>query len=432
MSNEVICGRYVRYPLSDEDKEGGTRLQSGLKSKDSKQPLITYITVVYNRIETLQACMESVWNQTYSNIEYIVVDGASTDGTLELIESNADKIDYYISQPDKGIYNAMNKGISLAHGDLICFMNSDDACTPNAAEDIAKKYIETQADIICGTRNFYEGGIQKDEITYPRYCIKNCVFRYIQMYHQATYASPKVFNRIGGFDEQYKLLADWIWESKAIDYKFDIVFMDTILTDFNYDGASAKGIHIKDDDWIRWILNKFPMLDVYDAETLLFGFDRERHPFCELKVLRKMIKKYQDDQLEKAIYDTVLLATLEGVVEALELEKRVELTLYKYLKKYDIVNLAGTESLSDLQNLLQNEIEASCQTEYIPNLDWERLQQIHDFIICILYHYKINRIVNESFQMFWKMGYCVKGRLYGKTVRGIHNFYPELRKRWNK
>ncbi|NPA41718.1 MAG: glycosyltransferase [Aquificae bacterium] len=89
-------------------------------------PLVTIITVVLNRKNELEETIKSVINQTYPNIEYIIIDGGSTDGTLEIIKKYEDYIDYWVSEPDKGIYDAMNKGILLASGQWINFMNAGD------------------------------------------------------------------------------------------------------------------------------------------------------------------------------------------------------------------------------------------------------------------------------------------------------------------
>lgn len=96
------------------------------KNKINNNPLISIITVVYNGAKTLEQTIQSVINQTYNNIEYIIIDGGSTDGTLSIIKKYSNHINHWISEEDAGLYDAMNKGISLASGELIGMINSDD------------------------------------------------------------------------------------------------------------------------------------------------------------------------------------------------------------------------------------------------------------------------------------------------------------------
>lgn len=105
-----------------------------------KQPKITIITVVFNGIDLLPGTMQSVFAQTYPNIEYLIIDGNSNDGTLNLIKENESKISKWISEPDKGLYDAMNKGIEMATGDFLWFMNAGDRIFTN---DTVEKMVAT-------------------------------------------------------------------------------------------------------------------------------------------------------------------------------------------------------------------------------------------------------------------------------------------------
>ncbi|MCB0642106.1 MAG: glycosyltransferase, partial [Phaeodactylibacter sp.] len=108
---------------------------------ENKHPKISVITVVYNAVDLLEDTLLSVLNQTYDNIEYVVVDGASTDGTTEIVHRYKDRIDRWVSEPDKGLYNAMNKGLAMATGDFVWFMNAGDHIySPDTLEKAVQHY----------------------------------------------------------------------------------------------------------------------------------------------------------------------------------------------------------------------------------------------------------------------------------------------------
>lgn len=111
---------------------------------------ISVVTVCYNAVDCIEQTMLSVLNQTYSDIEYIIIDGGSTDGTVDRIKKYADRLAYWISEPDKGIYDAMNKGIAVATGDYINFMNAGDAFRNQSALDTYVEVIKPDSEIIYG------------------------------------------------------------------------------------------------------------------------------------------------------------------------------------------------------------------------------------------------------------------------------------------
>ena len=106
--------------------EGGLRTRGLLKKDHDSKPLVSVVTVVFNGAQHLEETIRSIINQSYDNIEYIIIDGGSTDGTLDIIKQYDHTIAYWVSEPDSGIYDAMNKGVSLACGDWINFMNAGD------------------------------------------------------------------------------------------------------------------------------------------------------------------------------------------------------------------------------------------------------------------------------------------------------------------
>ncbi len=137
--------------LSFNKTEGGLRLRGTFqKHSEPDQPLVTIITVVRNGGHLLEKTINSILSQTYGNIEYIIVDGSSTDGSLEIIKRYDNQVAYWISEPDKGLYDAMNKGVGLAAGDWINFMNVGDGFFEPDTVSAVARHMQENADLIYG------------------------------------------------------------------------------------------------------------------------------------------------------------------------------------------------------------------------------------------------------------------------------------------
>lgn len=163
-------------------------------------PLITVITVVYNGDKYLEETILSVINQTYPNVEYIIIDGGSTDGTLDIIKKYEDYIDYWVSEKDKGIYDAMNKGIDVAMGDYCLFLGADDSLSDGILEQIftnlSKKYL-----LIYGNIKYNNGRLVRSKFSFKTY-LHNTI------HHQAAFYNKKLFN-VFRYDLKYKIAADY-------------------------------------------------------------------------------------------------------------------------------------------------------------------------------------------------------------------------------
>ena len=134
---DKITGKFLRYPEKVKRfGEGGLRTRSV-----NKKPKFTLITVVLNNQTLLEKTIKSVFDQNFKNFEYIIIDGGSNDGTLEIIKKYNDKLDYWLSETDKGIYDAFNKGLELSKGEYIGIVNSDDTYRPNALKIISSDHI---------------------------------------------------------------------------------------------------------------------------------------------------------------------------------------------------------------------------------------------------------------------------------------------------
>ena len=141
--------------LNDTKVEGGLRKTNIFKQSKKDQPLITVITAVFNNEKFLEESILSLHKQKYQNYEHIIIDGGSTDKTIDIIKKYEDKIDYWSSEADKGIYDAFNKGMKLAKGEYLGFLNSDDNYSDNTFE-ILDKYIKKYPE-----KDFFFGAVKK-------------------------------------------------------------------------------------------------------------------------------------------------------------------------------------------------------------------------------------------------------------------------------
>ena len=140
-------------------------------------PLISVVTVSYNAVLTIEQTILSVINQTYPHIEYIIIDGGSTDGTVDIIKKYANRIAYWVSEPDKGIYDAMNKGIRTAKGEWINFMNAGDLFySKDTLEKVFSKSINDNIKVIYGDVMLNKQGVLSQGKVYPISFMQICLF----------------------------------------------------------------------------------------------------------------------------------------------------------------------------------------------------------------------------------------------------------------
>lgn len=170
-------------------------------------PLISIITITYNAVKTIEETILSVINQTYPNIEYIIIDGGSTDGTIDIIKKYESHISHWISEPDKGIYNAMNKGIELAHGKWINFMNSGDTFyDKKTLENIRFSKIKNEnIKVIYGDTLLI---LKSGKAEYKKALQPQKMKRQIICCHQSLFISTENKEEIK-FNEYYKLSSDY-------------------------------------------------------------------------------------------------------------------------------------------------------------------------------------------------------------------------------
>ena len=203
-------------------------------------PLVSVITVAYNSVSTIEQTIKSVINQTYKNIEYIIIDGGSTDGTQDIVEKYKNNISQFISGKDNGIYDAMNKGIGLANGEIIGIINSDDWYEADAVENVVNAFaINSEAGIVYGNV-FYVEENKKQKLKVP----DNLKTLWYQMAipHSTIFIKNSVYKKFGLFDLEYKIAADYELivrlYSKGVAFKY----LNHVLANFRFGGISQRKI----------------------------------------------------------------------------------------------------------------------------------------------------------------------------------------------
>jgi len=216
---------------------GGLRTKGKFKKTQIGKPLITIITVCYNSELVLEKTIKSVLNQDYHNIEYILVDGSSNDKTIDIIKKYETSIDFWVSEPDLGIYNAMNKGILLSSGDIIGILNSNDTYTENALATVSNYFINNEIDFLFGSvmKERLLSGFNKNKISWK--------FNIYPAHSSGFFISQNSQIAAGLYDEKFKLHADYdlIFRlTEKLKLKGLATKRDELIGIFSADGISSK------------------------------------------------------------------------------------------------------------------------------------------------------------------------------------------------
>lgn len=199
---------------------------------------ISIVTVNYNNKAGLERTILSVINQTAREFEFIVIDGGSTDGSKDVLKRYQTNFNHWISEPDSGIYNAMNKGIKLATGNYICFLNSGDVLSKDTILEEVEQQIDPTAGIIYGDAAYLEpnGKVIRnypDELSFRFFLEQN-------LSHQASFIRRSLFSDLFYYNENYKIVSDWEFFAYAI-CKANIPYkhLNLVICDYDTTGISS-------------------------------------------------------------------------------------------------------------------------------------------------------------------------------------------------
>jgi len=203
---------------------------------------LSVITINLNNKDGLRKTIDSVLCQTFTDYEFIIIDGESTDGSVDIIRQYADKISYWVSEKDSGIYNAQNKGIKQATGEYLYFLNSGDALYEN--NTLEKFFSDNPHDaFICGSFYMEKGGVLEADTTYKDRDWHMAVYELFSSFlcHQAFFIHRSNFEKYGLYDESLKVVSDWklFFQGIAID-RLPVKYIDEFVVIYNMEGFSTQ------------------------------------------------------------------------------------------------------------------------------------------------------------------------------------------------
>ena len=237
---------------------------------------VSIITVVYNNANVIKSAIDSVLNQTYENIEYIIIDGKSTDGTVDIVNSYGDKISKFISERDKGIYDAMNKGLQLATGDVIGILNSDDFYISNdVIEKVIKEFEENNVDSIFADLVYVKSDNLNKVVRYydSSRCFPENFKKALYPAHPTFFVKKEIYDKYGVFKADYKIAADFDLMARFLcTHQISYAYLKEPIIKMRVGGVSTslKSLYINSLEQLRvcrengidtnpfYILSKYP------------------------------------------------------------------------------------------------------------------------------------------------------------------------------
>ena len=251
----------------------------------NKHPKVSIITVVYNGVAHLEQTIQNVLKQSYDNIEYIIIDGGSIDGTVEIIKRYADRVSYWVSEADGGIYDAMNKGIANATGEIVGLINADDWYEVDAVEKVVQIFESREADVVHGGMFI----LKEDGEGFVKTAVSDLsnLSKGMLLNHPTVFAKRSLYEKYGGFDTSYRIVADWEmmmrWKLRGV--KFSV--LDETLANFRMGGVSSE--HLKKSFEEKHDVRK--RYDTYGTIDWYYIYDRLKSILPAEKLLDISLKK---------------------------------------------------------------------------------------------------------------------------------------------
>ena len=265
-------------------------------------PKFSIITITFNSEKTIERTLKSVLTQTYTDYEYIIVDGASKDSTMDIVRKYEPLFEgrmKWKSEPDKGIYDAMNKGIIRSTGDVIGIVNSDDWLEKDALRNVLKAFEKEESPlnvIYTGHLIFhYSDGVKLKRLTSKKRLDRSAKTYDIGLFHPATFVPKRIYDNYGLFDLQFKLNADVDFILRCYKANVKFHFMNYVVSNMSDGGATNSGATSKE------IADRKKIIEKHAKSSL--DFYRVWLPFLikiyGKKILPKQLNRFVRKQLDK-------------------------------------------------------------------------------------------------------------------------------------
>ena len=202
---------------------------------------VSIITVCYNSAKTIEQTIKSVFGQTYKNIEYIIIDGGSTDGTLDIIKKHESQLGYWVSEPDNGIYDAMNKGLAKVTGDIVGIINSDDWYDEKTVENVIARFSQGDCDVVHGDIVRVYEDIDLQVRCQP--AADEHIWHKTAFYHPTWFVKKSIYDKYGFFRSEFIIAGDYELTLRLYTNGVKFRYLPDDLVYFRIGGASTQQIY---------------------------------------------------------------------------------------------------------------------------------------------------------------------------------------------
>lgn len=268
-SSARVVGRWLRSPQESASRaaEGGLRLSGNQRASRPGEPLVSIVTICLDAAATIEQTITSVQRQTYPNVEYVVVDGGSADGTLEILRRHESTIDYFVSEPDGGLYKAMNKALGLASGEFVLVLNADDWYADDAVETLVRAKGYSGKDIVSALAEYVDADGRSDGVLRSMPFDASMRLR-MPLRHETMLVPAAVYDRFGPYDESLRVIADFAFTLRLFEAGLTHYEVPRPLLHFRKTGVSSTSPDLLARERRQLVAASFPFLDDADLDQL--------------------------------------------------------------------------------------------------------------------------------------------------------------------